>query len=295
MAQWTICGAFCLSVMQDVPFYCYALDWIPIYMRPTFIRLLWSCRYYGLSITGLTIFARLASRMGWQFGKTPGFLAFKDRAIDRRFRISTVGVVLPDEMDVDTERREHAIQYQPTASLDLAIVLDELADQVNLNDYSFVDFGSGKGRVILLASEFPFRSVTGVEFSAELHDSATHNINSFSSPRQQCKEVTSLCLDAAEFPVPDGPVVLFFFNPFDDIVMSRVLSNIEASLAIAPRPVVCIYHNPVHRHLLDDSSFWKEQTGFSVEHKQWAVYSGGDSQQSVNPEPAIQLQITVPC
>jgi hypothetical protein len=127
-------------------------------------------------MTGLCVAVRIFARLGWDPGCSPRFLAFKDRAIDRRFRMSTVGVVRPDDLDVDLDQREHAIQYQPTASLDLAIVLDELADRTGLTEHSFIGFGSGRGRVICLAAEFPFKASVGVEFSEKLHKDACRNV-----------------------------------------------------------------------------------------------------------------------
>ena len=41
--------------------------------------------------------------------------------------------------------------------------------QIAFHDYTFIDFGSGKGRALLLASEFPFKRIIGLEFSPELH------------------------------------------------------------------------------------------------------------------------------
>ena len=239
-------------------------------------RLRWSCHYYGIPMTALSIAARFAARAGWDFGSQPEFLQFKDRAIDRRFRISTVDKVATCDLDVAQSQQEHAIQYQPTSSLDLAILLSSLSQQADLREFTFVDYGSGKGRVILMASEFPFRSVVGVEFSAALHQLACENIKTFRSPHQMCRDVTSGCLDAKDFRLPDGPVIAFFFNPFDGVIMNRVLSHIEESVDRNPRDLLCIYHNPVHRHLLDDSPFWNELHGWPIEEEQWAIYHSGD-------------------
>src|SRR5215475_14101173 len=36
---------------------------------------------------------------------------------------------------------------------------------ISFDQYTFIDFGSGKGRALLLASEFPFKEIVGVEFA----------------------------------------------------------------------------------------------------------------------------------
>lgn len=43
--------------------------------------------------------------------------------------------------------------------------MNAIAKSVPLQDYDFLDFGSGKGRTLLMAASFPFKKITGVEFS----------------------------------------------------------------------------------------------------------------------------------
>jgi hypothetical protein len=57
--------------------------------------------------------------------------------------------------------------------------------------YTFVDMGSGKGRMLLLAAEYPFRQIQGVEFAVELHDQATANIHRYTSARRRCARIES--------------------------------------------------------------------------------------------------------
>jgi hypothetical protein len=75
----------------------------------------------------------------------------------------------------------------------------------DLERFVFVDFGSGLGKVLLLASVYPFRSVIGVEFSPELHRLACENIRRYASGTQQCNKLFSVCQDAAEFRLPPEP------------------------------------------------------------------------------------------
>ena len=45
-----------------------------------------------------------------------------------------------------------------------------------LRDFTFIDLGCGKGRVLLMASDYPFKKIIGVEFMPELHRAAQKNI-----------------------------------------------------------------------------------------------------------------------
>ena len=132
-------------------------------------------------------------------------------------------------------------------------------------------FRSGKGRVILLASEFPFRQCVGVEFSRPLHDAAVENIRRCARHRRQCDVVESVCCDARRFSIPDGPLLLFLFNPFDDVVLGQVLQDLQESWTAAPRQVVCVYHNPVHRRSFA-TDFWELRKPQRLDPDDWAVF-----------------------
>lgn len=103
----------------------------------------------------------------------------------------------------------------------------------------FVDFGSGKGRAVLLAAERPFRRVIGVEFSPQLHEVAQKNLRT--ARNLKCKDVELVLADASQWKIPDDANVLFFFNPFEGKVLAKVFENIRRSLADAPRPISIIY------------------------------------------------------
>ncbi len=256
-------------------------------MNNTITNLKWSLHYFGWWVTIQSVFGRLAAKVGWKFSQSPEFIAYKDRVLDQRFGISTVGTVLTDDMGVDGEKKDHAIEYSPTGHIEFGILLEKLGRCTDLSGCSFIDYGSGKGRVVLMASEFPFVRSMGVEMSPKLHAAAEQNIRSFHSPRQQCQDVRSILGDATKLEIPDGPIVAFFFNPFDDVILSRVMANLQQAWSASPREMVCIYHNPVHRDLFDNSEFWNEQDGLCHDEEQWVVYAS-------NPVPASQSTRTSP-
>ena len=53
-------------------------------------------------------------------------------------------------------------QYQPSEPALFHEILDSLP--VAVDGFTFIDLGSGKGRTLLMASEYPFRRIIGVEF-----------------------------------------------------------------------------------------------------------------------------------
>lgn len=108
-----------------------------------------------------------------------------------------------------------------------------------LGRFSFVDLGSGKGRVLLMAAEYPFRRIVGVELLPELHEIARENV--VRDPR-----IELVLGDAREFRFPDGPLVVFLFNPFPPWVLRQVLLNVQESLTRKPREFFVVLHNPQH-------------------------------------------------
>ncbi len=133
---------------------------------------------------------------------------FLNRRWDRRFHVSTTGVVQLDELTC-TGATASAIWYEPTPIRTLRQMARFLPP--DLNGFTFVDFGSGKGRTLLQASCLNFDSVIGVEFARELYEIAELNINTFRSAKQRCFDVHSVCMDAADFRIPAGNCVFYFW------------------------------------------------------------------------------------
>ena len=116
--------------------------------------------------------------------------------------------------------------------------------------YTFVDLGSGKGRMLFVAAELPFRKVMGVEFAAALHRYATDNIGRYRHSSRRCRDIESVHADAAQFEFPAGDLVLYLFNPFGPELMTRMLRNLERSIKMHPRHVVIVMLWPEHAGLV---------------------------------------------
>jgi ribosomal protein S18 acetylase RimI-like enzyme len=161
---------------------------------------------------------------------------------DAEHRVDTGGIIELSDLDVRSPNYAHGVRYQATP----VALFSEMLDSIDFNpeEYVFIDFGSGKGRALLLASERPFKRIIGVEFAPELHRVAQQNIQHYRSESGKCKDLYSVCMDATEFVMPEEPAIFYFYHPFDAGVMSKVLSNIQESLKRRPRPTYIIYYNP---------------------------------------------------
>lgn len=112
---------------------------------------------------------------------------------------------------------------------------------IKYKDYVFVDFGCGKGRVLLLALEFPFRRVIGVEFVPELAAIANRNLASYRGRAGDQSRAEVIVCDATRFLLPPYALVLHFYQPFRANVMEQIFNNIKASIEQAPRDLLLLY------------------------------------------------------
>jgi SAM-dependent methyltransferase len=163
--------------------------------------------------------------------------------------------------------------YQPTESALFQEMIEALREHagIDFSEFIFIDLGSGKGRTLLMASDYPFRRIVGVELLPALHEIAKQNLSGYHNESQKCFTMESVCGDAAEFLFPVEPTVLYLFNPFPEAGMRRVIGNLERSLREHPRAVFVLYHNPLLERVLSESAALKKIGGTH----QYAVYASG--------------------
>jgi hypothetical protein len=153
--------------------------------------------------------------------------------------------------------------YQPTDSVLFHEMIGVLSAQVGIGfrKFTFIDLGSGKGRTLLMASDYPFRRIVGVELLPTLHEAAVENLRKYRSESQKCFASESICGDATEFAFPAEPIILFLFNPLPEAGLRRVFENLRQSLSEHSREVYVLYHNPLLEHVLGQNPGWKKICG----------------------------------
>lgn len=153
--------------------------------------------------------------------------------------------------------------YQPTDPEGFHEMLEDLQRIIGprLSDFTFLDLGSGKGRTLLMASDYVFRRIIGVELLPSLHAIAQRNLETYRKESQKCFDLQSICADATSFPLPGDPLVIYLFNPFPETGLRRVLANIERTLRSHARPLYVIYYNPLLEHVLSESGSLKTIAG----------------------------------
>ena len=135
-------------------------------------------------------------------------------------------------------KRVEGRDYRPTPALVFEWAMSAIRD--DLSHYRFVDYGAGRGRVLLMASQYPFKSIAGVEFAEELFEDARLNIAQFPRPRMRCRDVSCELIDATAIRPPEGTVVHYFFAPFSRKAFAEILNGIAASLRAHRRPAYIV-------------------------------------------------------
>ena len=163
---------------------------------------------------------------------------------DLRYGVETSTRVHLTDLKIDSPNWIYAGGYWPTST---AIIREALsALPIRYEDFVFVDFGSEKGRVLLQASNLPFRRIIGVEFSPELHNIAVSNIGRYKSDSQQCRKIESVCMDFIQFEIPREPLVAFLYNPSSEAITAALANNIAQSLMENPRELWVLYVTPTY-------------------------------------------------
>jgi hypothetical protein len=170
---------------------------------------------------------------------------------DRIHGTDTSGFVSADQLPAWEAARVHAVFY---AGSQPSVLREALKALPPLETCTFVDLGCGKGRPLLVASEFPFRDILGVELSPGLAKIAERNAAIIAGRFPRRTPIHIAVGDASDFPLPSGDVVLFLYNPFGAELVAKVVQRVEAALGTELRSIYIVYYNPTAAHCFDASS-----------------------------------------
>jgi SAM-dependent methyltransferase len=113
----------------------------------------------------------------------------------------------------------------------------------------FLDFGSGKGKALLIAGQLPYAKVLGVELRAELAESARHNI-ARARRRLRAGHVECEVSNVLTWPIPDDTSTIFMYNPFFGQTFRTVMSRVFESYDRNPRKLHIVYQYPLEHNWL---------------------------------------------
>ena len=164
----------------------------------------------------------------------------KEVFYEERYKIDT----LPSE-NVKNERSIN-FSYEPTPYSFLEYLFSKYPF---ISGDHFVDFGCGKGRTLIMASEYSCPLITGYEINSDIFCTLARNIDSYKKISKTSSKFTIFNDDAAKIILEDTTNKFNFYNPFHLKVYIKVVNSIAESVKRNPRKVYLFLYMP-HRSTL---------------------------------------------
>ena len=198
-----------------------------------------------------------------------------DHWFDHKYGTDTINIVELDKLDISSKNKLFGMRYEVTRARPLRKLLRVL----NLSrDSGFVDFGSGKGRVLMLAAEYGFRKVTGIEFSQQLCTAAARNLEIFKTKQSLDVEVEIVETDVVDYDISPDQSVFFMFNPFDAEVLEMVVNKIARSVETHSRKVCLIYQYPECRVAIEGCGLFAQTARYEWGGCEFIIYENSHRQ-----------------
>ena len=196
----------------------------------------------------------------WGAGLARMFRGRTKHPFDREHGVDTDGLIYADPGAQGHASDRHNAGYYATAPSLFRGAMELWRETLagtgyGLEDYTLVDIGCGKGRVLMLASEFAFREIVGIELNPRLARVARKNLQRFGRKGriaipglkiETCgtRRVRIIEGDALTVPLPDGPVALFYFNSFEREMAEMWLARLGEVARERTAPIELIYIHP---------------------------------------------------
>jgi SAM-dependent methyltransferase len=193
-----------------------------------------------------------------------------DLFFDWRNGTDTLRVIPRDQIETSSDNLEFSQRYKATKARPFLSLLRQLELP---RECDFVDIGAGKGRVVLIAAQYGFHKVSGIEFSASLCEIARRNIVAFARRHPKASPMEIVEADATTHNFDPADRVLFMFNPFKEPIMTAVIENIRRSLLAHPRALWLIYNDPAHDAIVRNAGILKVDREYWVGGTEFRVYS----------------------
>jgi len=181
---------------------------------------------------------------------------FPTPPFDLQYGVDTAGLIDGKRLGSGHAHDRHITAYWGTAPSLLQNALarweESLANtDYSCPDYSFIDIGCGKGRALMLASDWPFRNITGIEVNPGLASIAKKNLTRWNASSHACADIVVFNADALDFALPESPALIYLFNPFRAQLIQLLLDRIHTLSIARSSPIDFIYARPEHASLFD--------------------------------------------
>lgn len=154
---------------------------------------------------------------------------------------------------VKTSTDSENYHYQGASYGVLSAIFKQMPEDIK--NAPFIDFGSGKGRPLIVAEYYGFNHLIGVELDKDLITCAENNIKKYPQKRTVSR-FSFLHKNANEYKIPDDALSFFFFNPFGESTIGKVADAIIESAEKNKKTIYVIYVNPKFRTVFYEKGFY---------------------------------------
>jgi hypothetical protein len=186
--------------------------------------------------------------------------SFPIHPFDQTHGVDTSGLVPAAHLLTGHPNDTHVTAYYGVAPSILRTLIDKWRETIPphpIHRYTFVDIGSGKGRGLLVASQYHFKKIIGIELNPTLATIARQNVAAWTAAHTaditapQLAPIEVLEQDALDYEFPRTPTLLFLFHPFDAPVLQQLVTNIATQLTKPSAALDILYVNAECVRVLD--------------------------------------------
>jgi len=197
-------------------------------------------------------FRRIALSMCGRLRPNPVYQSLGDVSeFDRVHGVRTSAGMSWKNLRTGSRTDPYATAYLPSPPSVVRYALARLPS--DLEKFTFVDIGCGLGRTMIIASEFPFKAITGIEKSPYLYEIAKFNFLIIKGKYPDRPSISIDNSDVVDITLPDGDIVIYMYDPFLKPVMKSFVKLIESAAIVEGRRIFVIYARPKWRDVLDRS------------------------------------------
>lgn len=191
----------------------------------------------------INYFLYIASNWGIRIG----FFTLKQELKgEKKYGISTTSANDLSEFQIKGNQLSHATEYMPVNYFTIEKVLNHLPAKVK--EGRFLDIGCGKGRALCVAAAYGFTKLSGIDFAKQLIEAAAENL-ALTKKRYPSIDYDLIWSDISTLNISGNVTTVFLFNPFDEVLMKKIIHIINQSLQYFPRDIYVIYCSPRHEEL----------------------------------------------
>ena len=172
-----------------------------------------------------------------------------ERRYDKALGIDTRGEIVGNRLMLTPSESTGAKGYAGTPPAIAEQLIGAVADKAR--GFTFIDYGAGKGRVLLIAAGYPFDRVVGIELSEPLVRIAEANVAAYRRHHPDLCPIELVHANALDYELPPTPCVLFFYDPFQADLMERIGRKLHGSFLAKPRKLFVIYYSPEFAHAFE--------------------------------------------